>query len=67
MKEQTNIATQYDGTFDTDFLANGEVVRLADKSSRAVEVFTQGRWMRVEKGDWLIRTIDGRLVNRKFI
>ena len=64
MNEQLNIAIQYRDTFDLGFLKRDERVRATEN---AVEVFTKGRWMRVEKGDWPIRTMDGRLVNRKFI
>ena len=67
MDEQMNIATQYDGTFDLLFLKDDEDVRLVDTVSRAVEVRTKHGPMRVEVGDWLIRSTDGRLVNRKFI
>lgn len=67
MNEEMNIATQYDGTFDLQFLKDDEDVRCVDPLSRAVEVRTKHGPVRAEVGDWLIRTTDGRLVNRKFI
>lgn len=62
-----SIATQFDGTFDLEFLTDGEKVRSAGRGTNAVEVLTPTRTIRLEKGDWLIRTIDGRLIAQKEI
>lgn len=60
MNEELNLATQYDGTFDLNFLAPGETVRKNDNDS--VFVNSRGKDIRVGKGEWLIRTPSGVLV-----
>lgn len=60
-----NIATQYDGTFDLEFLQGAEYVLMHDPETRSVEVHTVHGIVVAEVGDWLIRTPSGRLVNRK--
>lgn len=60
-----NIATQYDGTFDLEFLEPGESVRMHDPAITSVEVTTPKKVVILEIGDWLIRTPSGDLINRK--
>ena len=64
MDEQLNIAMQYDGTFDLTFLLPHEKVWSAGPNSGAVEVETREGIIRVDEGDWLIRTPSGRLIKR---
>lgn len=57
-------ATQYDGTFDLEFLRD-ECVRAAPwtfgEDGRACEIVTLEGVMRCEVGDWIIRGIKGEL------
>ena len=62
--DNLNIATQFDGTFDLTFLELNEKVRSAGPGTNAVEVITPTKTIRVEKGDWLIRTPSGNLIAR---
>jgi len=59
-----NIATQYDGTFDLEFLERHEKVYSAGSNSGAVIIRSKGKEIRVDKGDWIIRTPSGNLVKR---
>ena len=65
MDDYVNIATQFDGTFDLEFLLPHERIRKATDGSGAVEI-TDGATgiLRVEVGEWLIRTPSGKLIRR---
>jgi hypothetical protein len=58
--------TLYDGSFELDILAAGEVVRSAGDDTGACEVVTPEGVLRFDVGDWIVRSADGRLARTSY-
>ena len=59
-------AVHYNGSFDLELLQDDEQVRSAGDGTGACEVVTPSAVLRLDVGDWMIRTQDGRVARTQY-
>ena len=59
-------AVHYEGSFALELLEDGEQVRSAGDGTGACEVVTPSGVLRLDVGDWMLRTQDGRVARTQY-